>query len=321
MIFLKRLAAAVPLLAGILFMSFAVIRLAPGTAVDTQGAMNPRMTAQAREKLAELYGLDKPLLAQFAAWGSRAVRLDFGRSFVDGEEVTKKIGEAIPVTLLINGLSLLLILLFGIPLGVWSAVREGSAAEKAATFCVFLGFSVPTFWLSLLLMSWFGVTLRILPVAGLHALDHETMSAAGRLWDTARHLALPVAVSALTGLAGISRLMHGSLVETLRQNYIRTARAKGLSERSVLYGHALRNALLPVATVVGLSIPGLLGGSVIFESIFSIPGMGRLFFSSVFARDYPVIMGVLVLGAALTLLGNLLADLSYAAIDPRIRAR
>jgi peptide/nickel transport system permease protein len=170
-------------------------------------------------------------------------------------------------------------------------------------------------------MSWFGVTLRVLPVAGLSALDHEALPAAARVLDTARHLVLPVAVSALTGLAGVSRLMHGSLVETLRQNYVRTARAKGLPEHAVLYGHALRNALLPVATVVGLSIPGLLGGSVIFESIFSIPGMGRLFFSSVFARDYPVIMGILFLGAVLTLLGNLLADLSYAAIDPRIRAK
>jgi peptide/nickel transport system permease protein len=185
----------------------------------------------------------------------------------------------------------------------------------------FAGFSVPTFWLALLLMSFFGVRLGLLPVSGLHSLFYEEMPLWERGADMARHLILPLFVSSVTGLAGISRYMRSSMAQVLKQSYIRTARAKGLPENKIIYHHALKNALLPVITILGLSVPGLLGGSVIFETMFSIPGMGRLFFNSVFSRDYPVIMGILVLGAFLTLAGNALADLAYAYADPRIRSR
>jgi peptide/nickel transport system permease protein len=279
------------------------------------------MTAQAKAKLTELYGLDKPVLVQYGSWLKRLARFDFGRSFVDGERVTGKIGRAIPVTLFINLMALVLIFSVGVPLGVLGAVKKDSAADRAITVGVLAGYSMPTFWLALLLMSFFGVTLQILPVSGLYSLFHEEMGRVEKAVDIARHLALPLFVASVTGLAGVSRFMRSGMLQVLRENYIRTARAKGLPEKKVLYGHALKNALLPVVTILGLSIPGLLGGSVIFESIFSIPGMGRLFFNSVFARDYPVIMGILVLGAVLTLLGNLLADIAYALVDPRIRLK
>jgi peptide/nickel transport system permease protein len=169
-------------------------------------------------------------------------------------------------------------------------------------------------------MILFGVNLGWLPISGIKSLNHDTLSAWGRLTDYAWHLALPVTLSAFVSLAGMSRYMRGNMLEVIGQDYITTARAKGLSEAAVIYRHALRNALLPVITVLGLSLPGLIGGSVIFESIFAIPGMGKLFYDAVMSRDYPVVMGGLVMGAVLTLLGNLLADLGYAAADPRVRA-
>ncbi|MBI2094966.1 MAG: ABC transporter permease [Candidatus Omnitrophica bacterium] len=315
----KRLLGLVPLFLGITILSFAVIHLAPGGPSDAKAAFNPKMTAQARDRLREIYGLDRPLLVQYADWVRRLARLDFGRSFVDGRDVREKIAEAIPVTLLINALSLGLIFLVGIPLGVAGAVHEGRPLDRVITAGTLAAFSMPAFWLALLLISVFGVHLRALPVSGVHSLAYEEMTWAEKWVDVARHLLLPVLVSSLTGLAGISRFARGSMLDALRQNYIRTARAKGIPERRVLYRHALGNALLPIITLMGLSVPGLLGGSVIFETIFSIPGMGRLFFNSVFTRDYPVIMGVLVLGAFLTLLGNLLADLGTAAADPRTK--
>lgn len=317
---LKRFAGLIPLFFGITFLSFIVIHLAPGSPVDAQSALNPKMTIQAKQKLTELYGLNQPLPIQYAHWLGRLVRLDFGCSFVDGEKVTVKIGRAIPVTLGINFLSLFFIFLWGIPLGIVGAVKKDTFADKVSGSLALAGFSAPTYWLALLLVSFFGAQLRILPVSGLVSLFHDEMNCFEKFCDVAKHLVLPLIVSSVTSVAGISRFMRSSMSGVLNENYIRTARAKGLSERKVLYDHALKNALLPVVTILGLSVPGLLGGSVIFESIFSIPGMGRLFFNSVFSRDYPVIMGILVLGAVLTLIGNFLADVAYRILDPRIRA-
>jgi peptide/nickel transport system permease protein len=216
-------------------------------------------------------------------------------------------------------LSLLLILVVAIPLGVLSAVRQDSLFDRVAGVVVFIGFAVPTFWLALLLMILFGVHLGWLPISGIRSLNSEYLPPGMALWDLIRHLILPVLLAAFGGLAGLSRYMRANMLEVIRQDYILTARAKGLSERVVIYRHALRNALLPVITILGLSVPGLIGGSVIFETIFAIPGMGQLFYMAVMARDYPVVMGILFIGAVLTLFGNLIADVSYALADPRIR--
>lgn len=309
----------IPIILGITLITFVVIHLAPGGPVEVQTEMQLKASAQARENLKKLYGLDKPLHIQYLDWLKRFVRLDFGKSFVDGRDVIKKIAERIPVTLAINILSLLLIILIAIPIGVISATKRYSLFDKISTIFVFVGFSTPTFWLALMLMIIFGVNLGILPISGIHSLDVSEMSFFERIIDFARHLILPVGVSAFGGIAGLSRYSRSSMLEVIRQDYIRTARAKGLTESQVVFRHAFRNALMPVITILGLSIPGLIGGSVIFETIFSIPGMGQLFYSSAMARDYPTIMGILTIVSILTLLGNLLADISYAIVDPRIR--
>ena len=316
---IRRLIGIIPLLFGITLITFMVIHLAPGKPTDLETQFNPKVSMEARQRIAHLYGLDKPLHIQYVDWLKRFSRFDFGVSFVDSRPVIKKIGERIPVTLGINLASIILILLIGVPIGVTSAVKEGSFCDRSMTVFVFIGFAVPTFWLSLILMDLIGVRWGFLPISGIKSLEFEKFGALEKIIDVIKHLALPVFVSAFGGLAGISRYMRSNMIHVLRQDYIRTARAKGLKEKDVIYKHALKNALLPVVTILGLSIPGLIGGSVIFESIFSIPGMGRLFYESVMARDYPVIMGVLVIGASLTLLGNLLADVSYAAVDPRIK--
>jgi peptide/nickel transport system permease protein len=318
----KRLLMMVPLLLGITLISFVVIHLAPGEPTDLQTQLNPESSAELKARLRAYYDLDKPLLVQYGKWLGRLARLDFGKSFAqDHRPVAAKIAERLPVTILINVLSIGLILAVAVPIGILSAVRRNSLFDRLTTVFVFIGFATPSFWLALLLMDYFGVRLGIFPIAGLKSLGHEYLGWGRQIGDVLHHLVLPVFVSAFGGLAGFSRYMRGNMLEVVRQDYILTARAKGLSEAAVIYKHALRNALLPVITILGLSVPGLVGGSVIFETIFAIPGMGKLFYDGVMMRDYPLIMGVLVIGATLTLLGNLIADIAYAMADPRIRQR
>src|SRR5262247_3311233 len=318
---LRRLLLAVPLLLGITFISFMVIHLAPGDPVEIQaGDMAERNIREAYKALRQEWGLDKPLYEQYWNWLSRIVRLDFGRSFApDGRPVLDKIAERLPITLLLNAIELAIIVAIAVPLGVASATRQYSLFDKVTTIFVFLGFATPDFWLALLLMILFGVQLGWLPISGLRSLHWEYLPAWKQPWDMVSHLVLPVAVATFGGLAGFSRYMRQSMLEVVRQDYIQSARAKGLSEKVVIGKHALRNALLPIVTVLGLSLPGLIGGSVIVESIFAIPGMGQLMVQSVFQRDYPVLMGNLVVVSTLTLFANLAADLAYSLVDPRIR--
>jgi peptide/nickel transport system permease protein len=212
-----------------------------------------------------------------------------------------------------------LIIAIALPLGIVSALNQNKLPDRAITVFVFIGFAIPGFWLALMLMYWTGVSHDWLPISGLHSLGSDNLSWTSQAIDTLHHLILPILISGLTGLAGISLFVRNGMLEVLHQDYITTARAKGLPDHTVIYKHALRNALLPLITIFGLSIPGLIGGSVIAESIFAIPGMGKLFYDAVLMRDFPVIMGILTIGSALTLLGNLLADLAYAWADPRVR--
>ncbi len=320
--FIKRLFEMIPTIIGITLVSFFIIHLAPGKPTDILTEFNPKITPEAREKLEKYYGLDKPIITQYGIWLKRIVKLDFGESFsTDKRPVWDKIKERLPITIIINVLSLILVILIAIPIGVSSATHQYSLYDKITTVAVFVGFAIPTFWLALLLMIFFGIYLDWLPISGIKSLDYDNLSAGGKVWDLASHLILPVLLEAFGGLAGLSRYMRSNMLEVIRSDYITTARAKGLSERVVIYKHAMRNALLPVITILGLSVPGLIGGSVIFETIFAIPGMGQLFYMSVMMRDYPLIMGILTIGAILTLIGNLLADIGYAVADPRIRTR
>ncbi len=317
----KRLFLMFPLIFGITLITFTVIHLAPGGPVEVETEMSLKASAQARENLKRLYGLDKPLHVQYLDWLGRFLKLDFGTSFVDGKKVVDKIKERIPVTLAISLLSLLLIVSVAIPIGVIASVKQYSLFDKITTVFVFLGFSTPAFWLALILMIIFGVSLGLLPISGIQSVDVSGMGSLDRIFDWARHLVLPVGISAFGGIAGLSRYCRSSMLEVIRQDYVRTARAKGIKNSEVIMRHALRNALMPVVTILGLAVPGLIGGGVIFETIFAIPGMGQLFYASAMSRDYPTIMGILVIGAVLTLIGNLIADVSYAVVDPRIRVR
>lgn len=329
---LKRLFWMVPLLVGISLISFLIMHLAPGDITTTEAAFNPKASEESRAKLRKLYHLDEPPLVQYGYWLKRMATLDFGTSFAShqrpvfwekqdehGNVQKGLIQEALPVTLLINLLSLALIIVIALPLGVVAALTQNRPPDRAITVFVFIGFAVPGFWLALMLMYWLGVVHGWLPISGLHSLGHEHLSLPGQVLDYARHLVLPVFISALGGLAGISLYVKNGMLDVLHQDYITTARAKGLPENAVVYRHALRNALLPLITLLGLSIPGLIGGSVIAESLFAIPGMGKLFYDAVLMRDFPVIMGILTIGSALTLIGNLLADVAYAWADPRVR--
>ena len=306
---------------GITIISFAVIHLAPGSPTDMETTLNPMVGEATRKQLEALYGLDKPLHVQYFYWLSRMARLDFGNSMsADARPVLDKILERLPLTVGMNLASLALTLIIAVPIGVLSAWKQDSYFDRTVTLLVFLGFAMPSFWLALLLMMFFGIEHQWLPLSGLTSLDYQQLGALEKIRDLARHLIMPLTVYTVGSIAGMSRFMRSSMLEVLRQDYVLTAMAKGLPTRLIVFRHAMRNALLPLITLLGLSVPGLIGGSVIIESIFALPGLGQLFYAAVMARDYTLIMGNLVLGAVLTLLGNLLADFCYGLADPRIRS-
>jgi len=306
---------------GITIISFTVIHLAPGSPTDMETTLNPMVGEATRKQLEALYGLDRPLHEQYINWLGRMARLDFGNSMsADARPVLDKILERLPLTVGMNLATLILTLLIAVPVGVLSAWKQDSFFDRAVTLLVFMGFAMPSFWLALLLMMFFGIEHQWLPLSGLTSLDYQQLSTPGKICDLARHLFMPLTVYTVGSIAGMSRFMRSSMLEVLRQDYVLTAMAKGLPTRLVVFRHAMRNALLPLITLLGLSVPGLIGGSVIIESIFALPGLGQLFYAAVMARDYTLIMGNLVLGAVLTLLGNLLADFCYGLADPRIRS-
>jgi len=317
---LRRLLTIIPLYLGITIITFLIIHLAPGKPSDLEAQMRPGL-ALAAERLEKIYGLDKPLPIQYWNWFKKMIMFDFGISFKDSQPVLKKIVATLPNTLLLNLASLLVIYLIAVPMGILSAVKQYSLFDKVSTIFVFIGMAIPSFWLALLLILIFSMKLGWLPISGMHSLMYsfQTMGFWDKAWDIIRHAALPVITLSFGGLAWLSRYTRSSLLEIIRQDYITTARAKGLSERVVIFKHALKNALLPIVTILGLSLPGLIGGSVIIETIFAWPGMGRLAYQAVLARDYPVIMGTSVFSVFLLLLGNLLADVLYGIVDPRIK--
>jgi peptide/nickel transport system permease protein len=318
---IKRTLLMIPILLGITLLSFTVMHMAPGGPAEAQMEFSAKASAEARERLRKLYGADQPVHKQYITWLTKFVTLDFGDAFADGRKVKDKILERLPITLTINLMSLGVVLLIAIPIGIMSATHQYSVLDRATTIFVFVGYSMPHFWMALLLIYLFGVQWGVLPISGIQSLDTTGLSWLGRLMDRGEHLILPVFISAIGSLAGVSRYMRNSMLEVMRQDYIRTARSKGLSENKVIYKHALRNALMPVITILGLSLPGIIGGAVIMETVFGIDGMGRLMFQAVFSRDYNVAMGLLVPAAVLTMLGNFLADIGYAMADPRVRLK
>jgi len=320
---IRRLLLLIPTLFGITVVTFVIVNLAPGNPVDliNRGEMDARISPAAYHQMLHLYGLDEPLHVRYFIWLKRVGTLDFGTSFLDHRPVTEKILERLPATLTLNFWSLLIALVLAVPLGLYSALRQHSRFDKLGGTALYLLYSLPEFWVALLLIMFFGVKLKLLPINGIQSMDARHFGFFGYWWDRTVHMILPVFCLTYGELAFLSRFVRGSSLEVIRQDYIRTARAKGLDETRIVYTHVFRNTLIPVLTLLGLLLPALISGSIILESIFSWPGVGNLFFTSVLARDYPVVMGLSTITAVMVLLSMLLADLLYAWADPRVTYR
>ncbi|MFC3831651.1 MULTISPECIES: ABC transporter permease [Deinococcus] len=309
---LRRLVGTLPLLLGVSLLLFGVLHLAPGGPLDVY-ADNPSVSPEALAQMRTAFGLDQPLPVQYVSWVTAFFTGEWGYSIRTARPVTQEIAERIGPTLILGGTSFVLSLLIALPLGIVSAVRRYSGIDYVITFLSFLGVSMPVFWLALMLQLLFSVQWRLLPSAGIQTIGSDSVL------DLIHHLILPACILAFASVAGWSRYMRSSMVEVLAQDYVRTARAKGLTGGRVVYGHALRNALIPIITVVALDFATILSGAVITETIFAWPGIGRLFIESMNGRDYPVLMALMMAGSFALILSNLLADLAYAAVDPRIR--
>lgn len=313
---LRRLLQAIPIVIGISVISFLIVHLTPGSPVDK--FRTPRVSPETINNLIRLYGLDQPLPTQFYKWFTKFWTFPFdntawGYSFTDGLPVRDKIFARIPSTLWLTGVSLLVTVSVAVPIGVLQAVRQYSWSDKIITTFETIGYAMPTFWLGLILKQTFSVQLDLFPLFGQNSFGKQ-----GDLLDLLWHLVLPVTTLAIIQIAGWSRYMRASMLEVLRQDYIRTARSKGLADRQVIFKHALRNALIPIVTLLGLTVPALLSGAAITETVFSWPGLGWLSVQAVTDRDYPVVLATVMIGGVMVIIGNLLADIAYAVVDPRI---
>ena len=310
---LRRLLQALPLLLGISVASFAILKAVPGGPLAAYEA-SPDITDEDIRRLEHAFGLDQPVPIQYLSWLGRFVVGDWGYSFVSHQPVLGLIGERLPNTVYLMGTVFVTVLVLAIPVGVLTAVKQYSWFDHVVTGSTFGFLSTPTFWLGLLLIIFFGLQLRWLPLGGM-----ATPGAAFDLGDRLRHLILPVATISLVQLGSHVRYLRASMLETINQDYMRTARSKGLDERSVVLRHALKNAAIPLVTVVALDIPELFAGALVTEQIFGWPGMGRLFWDAATRLDYPILMGILAVSSTLIVLANLLADVVYGYLDPRIR--
>lgn len=310
---------ALSTLLGISLVTFAILHLSPGEP-EPGDSLDFRPTDEITlAALRARYGLDRPLAVQYADWVKRLVQLDFGRSFVDHRLVREKILERLPRTVLLNAVAFLLIGVLAIPIGAGAAAHPGSPADRAAAPLLYLLYSLPSFWLALLLQGTVAVGLGAFPLAGLQSEGAEHWSLVRRWGDAAWHLVLPAICLSAGSLAFFARFTRANLLEALGSDFIRAARSRGLPDRRLLWGHALAVSRIPFLTLAGLVLPTLLSGSVVIERIFAWPGLGSLFFESLFARDYPTILGLAVLSALLVLAGTLGVDLLYLVADPRLR--
>lgn len=322
----KRLLLMIPTLIGITIVTFGIMKLAPGdpAALKVQAVQGVLKGGQVAEEIIaetrKLYGLDKPVWEQYARWVGRLVRFDLGESFKDHRPVWDKLAEAMPITLLLQFITIGIIYIISIPLGIVSALRPQGWIDRSITVFLFVLYSLPAFWVAIILTTFLagGDHLNWFPLVGIMSDGAEGLPWWSRMANIAWHLVLPVVCLTYGGFAFLARFARSSMLEVIRQDYIRTARAKGLAEWRVLTKHALRNAMIPLVTLMGTLLPALLGGSVIIEQIFAIPGMGRLGFEAVLSRDYPTIMAIATIDAVLTLVSLLLSDLLYVTVDPRI---
>jgi peptide/nickel transport system permease protein len=318
----KRLLGAIPLLLGILTIIFFVVHLAPGD--PTARFFNPNVSPEVIEQMRRNLGLDQPLHIQYWKWLTSFLSGDFGYSFGQMRPIGEILPEVLWNTMQLTLVSLVVIFAVGMLIGIVQAVRQYSAADNILTFLALFFYSMPSFWFALMLILIFsrGADAGWLfnwPASGMTSIDYDYLSAGAKLGDRLQHLVMPAIALGIGSAAGVARYMRGSMLEVIHQDFIRTARAKGLSERTVVFKHALRNALIPIITLVGLYLPFLLSGAVLVETIFAWPGMGRAIVEAILARDYPMVMATSFVIAAMVVLGNLLSDVLYAVVDPRIR--
>jgi peptide/nickel transport system permease protein len=317
---LRRLAYLIPTLLGITLITFIIVSLAPGDPIDflQGGTTSSRISPEAYEQMLRLYGLDKPVPVRYAIWLKRLATFDFGHSFLDHRPVITKIKERLPATIILNAVSLFLTLAFAIPFGLYSALRQHSRFDKIGGTVLYMLYSLPEFWVAIMLIMLFGVKMKVLPFIGMESLGAKDLGFFSYLWDRTLHMVLPTICLTYGSLAFLSRFVRGSTLEVIHQDYIRTARAKGLGDSSVVYKHVFKNTLIPVVTLLGILLPTLISGSIILEFIFSWPGVGALFFDAVLSRDYPTVMGLSFITAVIVLFSTLIADLLYTWVDPRV---
>lgn len=308
--FIRRLIQFIPVLLGITLISFAIMEVAPGDPALLYMDRSTNPSPEDVQRLRQELGLDKPLPMRYASWLGRVVQGDLGTSFIDKRPVLTKIIEVIPYSFIVAGLSMIVGYVLAILVGVASAVRSGSWFDYIMSTVSAMLVSAPIFWVALMAILLFSLKWNLVPSSGWGE---------GGILVKIQHLILPVLILALRDIAGLSRYVRSSLIEALAQDFVRTARSKGLTERIVVYKHALRNALIPVVTIMGLSLPALISGALLVENVFALPGMGRLAVGAVGFRDYPTVMGVNLVLSTLTVFGNLLADVMYGFVDPRIR--
>jgi peptide/nickel transport system permease protein len=316
---MRRLLQMIPLLVFISLLSFLIINMAPGDPVYRY--VNPRKRPPTPEELAVLrhhYGLDRPIYVRYFVWLRDMLKGDWGYSIITKNLVTDEVLSRLPNTILLSGCALLAAILVSIPLGVISAVKRYTIIDYITTFIAFVGISIPSFWFALLIVALFSNKLGWLPSVGMSSVSGN-LQGVDKVWDVAKHLVLPVVALSFTEAAYWMRYQRAALLENLTQDFVRTARSKGLNERLVIWRHAFRNSLVSTVTLIGLSLPWLVNGSYITESIFGWPGMGRLGITSIMSRDFPVVMAVTMLSALLVILGNLFSDVLYAFVDPRTR--
>ncbi len=312
-LFFKKLLYICGMLLLISLISFMAIHAAPNS-FFAAGELNPNITKESIEHLKAIYGLDKPLWEQYLRWVWAMLHLDFGLSFSSGKEVIDEIGARIPITLTMNIVSMVLVFVTALKLGIGAAAKSGTVRDRATKQLSLLSFAMPSFYLALLLILLFGLKLGWFPISGLHSI--EPKEGVWRVLDEAWHLAIPIFVMVFGGIGGLTMYVRSLTLEILKSDYIFFARARGIDDATIRKRFILPNLMPSIVTILGLSLPGLIGGSVIIESIFSINGMGLLFYQSALSRDYPVIMGILIITAFLTLLGNVLADLVLWRLNP-----
>lgn len=314
---LKRLALAIPMLLGIALLTFVLMRVSPGNYLDTM-RMDPQFSKEMIARYEQLYQLDKPLFYQYVQWVRNLLRLELGYSFYYNVPVYKIIGERIWNTFVLSLAAFLLTWCVAIPLGIWAALNRNHLVDRIIQFFSYIALSLPSFFLGMILLFWASQT-ETLPLGGMHSPDYESLGWLGRLVDLLKHLAIPTVALSIGSIAALQRIMRGNMLEVLGQKYILTARAKGLSERRVVYHHALRNAINPLITLLGYEFSSLLSGAALIEIICSWPGLGSLMLTAVRSKDVYLVMASMMMGGILFIIGNLLADIALAKADPRIR--